>query len=109
MPLCECEKHGWQSVVLISPDLRLDAAQTGISPKIVDIFVESDGALLAVIHVSPEFASRHGLTQNVFPFEDEEPAWERELIGACVRCFEEAHNGRFVEWQWKPQSSGDDH
>jgi len=108
----ECEQHGAQAGMHVSPDLSLLLlAKTRLERKGVEIVsliycIDQDqNKVIAAYYVSRAFAEEHGLKACVLDMSNNDDAcgWEHMLQLACGKCFKETYGGYFDElYRWHP-------
>jgi hypothetical protein len=105
MGIHNCPLHGVQGVIHISPDLR-DQLPASRGDVLTVYFVIQE-TIFAQFTVSRDFARANGITQRIYEYSDDDPPfpWESDLVCMCVRCFEDRHDGKFIDFEWTPNTS----
>ena len=95
----ECLKHGAHIGILVSPDLLEESSE---STEVVDIAFEYLGLKVSNYYVSKHFAKRYGVPQGTIPLPEEGGFdWEDLMECCCAKCFEEIHDGFFIEFRFQ--------
>jgi hypothetical protein len=99
-----CLIHGLTAALECSPDVHPCAEDARQTHQIVDLVYTIEGQAVWAYYVSPGFALTHELKAGVY--HDEDPGvWRKELVGACAKCFANAHRGYLDEshrWNQSP-------
>jgi hypothetical protein len=89
--LVECQRHGPNAGVLVSPDLQQAVAAGRRVSKVREIVYNYDGEPYMRIVVSMSFATEHNVGESHdLDLPDQYPPWHEALLVVCEKCLDQA-------------------
>ena len=84
----ECQDHGLQEGVQVSPDLESSSDADSHEGQVFVVRFQYDGEVVDAYYLSERFANSYGLTESfVCPLPDEYPEWVSKVVPRCRKCF----------------------
>ena len=86
--MINCEIHGYQNGVQVSPDLVKLVADKKEFHDVYSVYYEFEGEVVDLFYISKSFAEQYGLKNtSLLPLPDEYPEWVMSLKVVCETCF----------------------
>lgn len=88
--MIECERHGFNEAVQVSPDLRERVNASEEIKGYVSVHYEYNDEIVDSYFLSTRYAEKYELRNGgILPLPDDYPKWVMGLVLVCKKCFED--------------------